>query len=738
MSMNLFDLVVSIGSDDSGLKSGIAGAKSAGEGLTAATAAMGNLMADAFEMVIGKVVEYGQAVVQVGVEQESALAKVNTIMDTSVMNTQEMSDAIRELSSDMAVSVPELADTVYNAISATGDTANAVALAEQASKLATAGFTDTGSALSVLTTSMNAYGLSADEASHISDSLMTVQNKGVTTVAELSATMGKAIASASAYGVDLENLESAYINITKAGINTAEGTTYISSMFKELGDNGSKISGILQEETGKSFDQLMADGMSLGDVLGVLQESVDGDSTALMNLWGSAEAGKAANAIISQGLEEFNQNLDELKTGAGATEEAYATMSDTFQHKTEQMKTMGENLMATIFEGLSGDAGGLADFGIEALQSLTDGFNEGGLEGMLSVGMDLVGGLIEQAIEALPEYLDMAIQGVNDFITSVFSGFDMQAVFDSGMQIIEVLMDAVSENGPKMIDGATKLISDFAGGLSETLPELIPAGVEMIMTLVTSLIDNAPQIFESAIAIISALVQGLLNSLPTLLAQAPIIIMKLATALFEMKATLIQAGWDMLVNLVEGVVEGIPELVKKAPEIIEKWVDEFKKQNAKVKNIGDNLVKGIWEGISAGYEWIKTKLSEWAGNVLSYLKELFGIKSPSRVMRDEVGKYLGEGVVEGFIQDDPLGRIQSDIDSWAGRLGSYEMPLMVKADVAQEQRMDNLQAAIDNLAASLETMGVSVVLEGDAKGLFKAVRNQNELHKRITGRSALA
>lgn len=301
------------------------------------------------------------AAANVGAEFETSFAKVETIMDTSQMSVGDMKTAIVDMSKEMGVSASTLSETVYNAISATGDTAHAVELVGTASKLAAAGFTDTDSALGVLTTTINAYGLEASDAEAISDSLIQTQNLGVTTIDKLAGSMGKAIASASAYGIDLYNLESAYISLTKAGISTEESTTYLSSMFKELGDTGSDVGKIIKEKTGKSFSDLMREGKSLGDVMQILVDHCGGSSDALMNLWSSAEAGKASNAIVNQGLENFNTNLDKVKNSAGTTAKAYGTMSETFEHKTEMIKTGIENLAISLYERMKPALANVAD-----------------------------------------------------------------------------------------------------------------------------------------------------------------------------------------------------------------------------------------------------------------------------------------------------------------------------------------------------------------------------------------
>ena len=309
------------------------------------------------------------AISKIGAEFESSFAQVETIMDTSQMSVEDMKSSIQNLSSEMGVSASELSGAVYNAISATGDTANAVSLVGDATRLATAGFTDAESALSVLTTTINAYGMSASDAESISDSLIQTQNLGVTTIDQLASAMGKAISTASAYNVNLGNLESAYVSLTKAGISTEESTTYISSMLNELGDTGSEVGKILKKETGKSFGTLMKEGKSLGDVIEVLSDHVDGSAEALMNLWGSAEAGKAANAIVSQGLDTFNDNLEKLQNSAGTTEKAYSTMADTLEHKTKMVKTEAQNLAISIYEQIKPALSDIADAALEFIQN---------------------------------------------------------------------------------------------------------------------------------------------------------------------------------------------------------------------------------------------------------------------------------------------------------------------------------------------------------------------------------
>lgn len=271
----------------------------------------------------------GAGALKMGSDFEDAMAKVSTIADTTEVPMGDLREAILKLSDDTGVAATDIADNVYNAISAGQKTGDAVAFVGNAAKLAKAGFTDSASALDVLTTTMNAYKLEADQTTRVSDVLLMTQNKGKTTVGELAATMGKAIPTAAAFGVNLENLAAAYATTTASGIATAESTTYINAMIKELGDTGSDVGKILQDKTGKSFAELMDSGMSLGDALSIVADAGEASNKTMFDMFGSAEAASAAAVIASDGASQFAGNLDAMNGAAGATDEAFGKMQTT-------------------------------------------------------------------------------------------------------------------------------------------------------------------------------------------------------------------------------------------------------------------------------------------------------------------------------------------------------------------------------------------------------------------------
>lgn len=247
-------------------------------------------------------------------------------------------------------------------------------------KLARAGFADAGSALDVLTTIMNAYELEASEVGRVSDVLIQTQNLGKTTVGELSSSMGKIIPTAKANGVALEQVAAGYALMTANGVATAESTTYMNSMFNELGKSGTKVSDTLKEKTGKSFLELMQDGASLSDVLQVIFDSAAEQGLAFSDLWRSAEAGKAGLILLGgDSAETFNGTLEQMRNSTGATATAFGklnTNSYTIQKAFNQLKNTAIEFGSAIMSVLAPILVALADK-IQAFTFWFSGLSEG-------------------------------------------------------------------------------------------------------------------------------------------------------------------------------------------------------------------------------------------------------------------------------------------------------------------------------------------------------------------------
>lgn len=561
------------------------------KGISSMTVAAGNLIADFVKSAGSQLAGIAKSAVSIGSAFETSLAKVTTIADTSKLSTQQLSDQITAMSSKMGVAASDIAEATYQAISAGQDTSNAVAFAGQASKLAAAGFTSSSSAVDILTTALNAYGMSADQATHVSDVLLTTQNLGKTSVDELSASMGKVIPLAAAYGVSVENLSSGLAVMTANGIATAEATTYTKSMLNELGDSGSTVGKILQKQTGKSFAQLNAEGKSLGDVLQILYNSVGGNSTAFAGLWSSVEAGTGALSLASGGADKFNSVLAQMQDSAGATEAAYETMTDTFQHKVESLQTLAENLGISLYNSMEGSLSDVAQWGIDCLTQLSTALTEGGPEAMMQAAGEILSDLASGIAEQLP------------------------GLMTTGVEIITQLAEDIVAATPAMLDTAAEVLGALVQGIIDAIPDLITSATEVVTGFVDYLGDNADAIVDAGVQIMESLVTGIANNLPALITSAAGLIAKFAAALIEHLPDILSCGAELLATLAQGIIRSLENLAEAALACIAKLIGVWDGSMDEWGHIGENIVQGIINGIAG----LWGKLTSWVSGLIANL-----------------------------------------------------------------------------------------------------------------------
>lgn len=561
------------------------------QGISSMTVAAGNLISDFAKSAGSQLAGIAKSAVSIGLAFETSLAKVTTIADTSKLSTQQLSDQITAMSSKMGVAASDIAEATYQAISAGQDTSNAVAFAGQASKLAAAGFTSSSSAVDILTTALNAYGMSADQATHVSDVLLTTQNLGKTSVDELSASMGKVIPLAAAYGVSVENLSSGLAVMTANGIATAEATTYTKSMLNELGDSGSTVGKILQKQTGKSFAQLNAEGKSLGDVLQILYNSVGGNSTAFAGLWSSVEAGTGALSLASGGADKFNSVLAQMQDSAGATEAAYETMTDTFQHKVESLQTLAENLGISLYNSMEGSLSDVAQWGIDCLTQLSTALTEGGPEAMLQAAGSILSDLASGIAEQLP------------------------GLMTTGVEIITQLAEDIVAATPAMLDTAAEVLGALVQGIIDAIPDLITSATEVVTGFVDYLGDNADAIVDAGVQLMESLVTGIANNLPALITSAAGLIAKFAAALIEHLPDILSCGAELLATLAQGIVRSLENLDEAALACIAKLIGVWDGSMDEWGHIGENIVQGIINGIAG----LWGKLTSWVSGLIANL-----------------------------------------------------------------------------------------------------------------------
>ena len=300
---------------------------------------------------------FSQSISLVG-EFENKLGEVSTLLGGKAsQQIKKYETAIRELSTRTSASVNELTDGLYQVISAgvkgTETVTGSMRLLEQAQKTAVAGVTNTEAVVNILSKSLNAYGQTTEQAAKFSDIMFTTVKKGMINFEQLSGTMGQVVSIAANANVSFEEVNAALAAMTKGGIEAERASTALRSAIATLLRDDKRLSAAL----GVSANKLLAEKGLLG-VMKRLNEVTGGSSGALKALGVDTEALAAFSVLAGSNVKEFSNILDEMSVSAGATDEAYKKMSETFEQQKKQfwnviqdlMIDLGTELMPTVLD----------------------------------------------------------------------------------------------------------------------------------------------------------------------------------------------------------------------------------------------------------------------------------------------------------------------------------------------------------------------------------------------------
>ena len=288
------------------------------------------------------------------------------------------------------------------------------------------------------------------------------------------------------------------------------------------------------------------------------------------------------------------------------------------------------------------------------------------LPDLLASGISLVGQLSAGLLSSIPFVLESAAMIVEGLLSTILG--HLPDLLGSGMALILEFANGLIARLPDVIGSATNILAGLLAAITGYLPDLLAQGISLISELAIGLLSSLPTVIDSAISILDGLLSTMDRFLPDLLSTGIALIRELASGLItnlpavisaagrilgQILATiasrlpdLLASGISLIGQLVSGLISMIPEVVAAIPKIISGIVDTFKKWDW--GDIGKNIAKGVAKGISSAASAIWDAAKQAAKAALNAAKKALGIASPSKVMRDEVGKFIPSGLAVGI------------------------------------------------------------------------------------------
>ena len=369
---------------------------------------------------------------------------------------------------------------------------------------------------------------------------------------------------------------------------------------------------------------------------------------------GFLEAAHNAGYMVD-GVEELTSSdiLDILEKAAdqyGVLGKTAKEAMKTIQGSTKATKAAWTNLVTGIADD-NADFDKLVNDFVDSVSAMLDNLIPRILTAIEGLG-ELMPKLTEVLMNHLPEIIQTGQNILNALLQGIVENIPQMAATIT--QVILSLVDFITQNLPMILQAGITILLELIKGITEALPELIPIMVQVIMDMVNILLDNIDEIIECGIELLVALTEGIMNALPELIARLPEIIIKIVSKLIELAPQLLSAALRIILALAEGLIKFIPEIISRIPQIIKSMVNALKQGVGDFANIGKNLMNGLWNGIKNTWNGLKNKAEDLGKGIVNKFKSVFGIHSPSKLFRDEIGKNLILGVGVAFEKDDDL------------------------------------------------------------------------------------
>ncbi|EHK0650364.1 tape measure protein [Enterococcus faecium] len=299
-------------------------------------------------------------------------------------------------------------------------------------------------------------------------------------------------------------------------------------------------------------------------------------------------------------------------------------------------------LLTTIIEALPT----LISAGIQMLMALIGGIISI-LPLLINAAIQITMALISALISALPQIIAAGIQLLLALIQGIIS--ILPQLVAAAIQITIALVNALISALPQLISAGIKLIVALVDGVISVLPQLVSAAIQLMAALFKALVSAIPQLLSAGVQLINALIRGILSLLGQLLSAGARLITGLLSTIAQFLGQMVNAGANLIRNLVSGILSVIGSVTSAVSNIGNSIIDTL--SGIDLFEIGSNIIQGLINGIGSMVGAVASKISEVAGNIKDKITGALGIHSPSRWMRDYVGKFIPQGIAVGIEED---------------------------------------------------------------------------------------
>lgn len=553
----------------------------------------------------------------------------------------------------------------------------------------------------------DAWGMTAEQSVAFLDVLKKSSEEYGTDVAGVADALTACAPAANALGLSLDEVNGMMNLFADSGLDASAATTALTYAAKQV-------------ESPEAFKTMLADIQAITDPTERAQAAVE--------LFGSRAGVALANVFDdTTSLDNYILTLDQC---AGAVSNASAAFDNNFNVQLELLKKQFSSVALEIGESL-----------LPVLNSVMAwvSANLPGIIATVKGGIDSIVSFFQPLAEVIQSFFSTFTTGsaqTNETFSALQEG--IATILSAIQSVIQAFIDLVSAAWNAWGDDILSYVTMQFENIKNVIDSVLSVITDVLNLFAAAFKGDWEGVFEAAKNIAKdgwELIKGIFEAIVEPIAN---ILSNIISKITEWASNMVEKAKNTAKDFVSGIVDGVKNLpttiyntIKDAIGKVTSWGSEMlaAAKNAmatlvsgivntlsslpnEMVSIGTNLVKGIWNGINDAVGWIIDKIKGFGSAVVKEIKGIFGIASPSKVMRDEVGKYLAEGIGVGF--EDEMQNVNKQIQD------AINTDFAVNADVLSNIHTNPAYkaAAVDEpTASSTSTFLVSygdIVVNGGA------------------------
>lgn len=463
-------------------------------------------------------------------------------------------------------------------------------------------------------------------------------------------------------GTSMELIQNAYQGFAKQNYtmldNLKLGYGGTKEEMQRLLEDAEKISGVKYDISNLSDvynaihviqGELGITGTTAKEASSTISGSIDSAKAAFDNfLNGSGSPSELADAMVTAGRNILNGLAEIIPRLIETIPETVRLIKESF---TEQLSP--ENLQEML------------DSGVNILMSILNGILTA-LPGVINTALMIVQTLAGYLIENFPQFLEVGAQLLQNIITGITQG--IPRLLAQGADMLSQYKGKIIEYLPKLIDSGLKMLVSLLNGLLQAAPKIVEQAGRMLTEYIDIIIKMLPKILESGKNMILSLLQGLVQNAPKIIAQIAKTLADFLATIASNLPEFLQAGIEIIGELLSGIISAVPDIIAAIPGMLSDIGSAFLDKDWGA--IGWNIIEGIKNGVMNAAGNLVNAAVNAARNAVDTVKGWLGIASPSKRMRDEVGKMMALGTGIGFEENIPVDDMKESMKEAVGKVSS--------------------------------------------------------------------